>query len=601
MEGRRLRRVPARAAGVGLAAAVGLVTALRAIASIGADGVKLLLVADSLEVATLGVAWSERALFPGTLQSAAAETLVTTVGVLVLACALAALLNVVVVLAEGSARRRAEYAVRSALGEAPRRRTAALLRELRTLLLASTAIGLLAGIALGTAVRFLWPHTLQPFAEGPLAGWDVVVGVGVLIVVTLSAHLGAARRATAADRIGSTLRTGDRASADPAAIFFRNGLAAFHVAAVGTTVIAALTLTGAVADTEKVENEGAGAGADVRVVATRGVGAVAPGELSRRLRAVPGIEAESLASPGALLGLGVRDIVVTQCGNCWRGLFPAPLWNELADHHAVGPGYFATTGVEIVEGRGFLPSDDVDSDPVAIVDISLARTAFEDGAAIGRKLRVGRDYARWYTVVGVARRSVQPTLGADADLGMSVWLNASQQPVEHPRVLLAGSDDAVATARGLVTAAGFEVVADRSLPEHRAASAAPIRWAASVAFALGFLLAGLVTHGLWVIALQTTLRRFPEVALRQALGATPAGVVRFVLRDRLGVTAWGLALFGVLGPAAAAAVHIVSGASVPGVPVYLAIAAALTATSLMASGRALRGVLMVEPRLLMRG
>lgn len=597
---RRGRRVPVRSAGVGIVAAAGLLTGLRSIASIATGSVEPLLHIETAQVATLGVRWSERALWPETLQGEAGEQLMLTVAVLLLACALAAILNTIVVLAEGAAHRRSEYAVRSALGEPPEGLRRSLLTELRTLALSAVCLGVLAGVALGSAMRVLWPHALAPFTGGPLGVWDLVAGLLLLLALTATAHLGAAKRATTPRRAIVALRAGDRVGADPAAIFFRNGLAAFHLSAAGATAIAAITLIGA-ARVATPPTTGATAPGDVAVLTTNGTSSLSLAEVSARIRGIPGIEAESLASPGALLGLGIRDIVVTQCGDCWRGLFPAPLWNEVSDHHAVGAGYFAATGVEVVEGRGFLPSDDEGSEPVAIVDISLARTAFEDGRPIGRKLRVGTDYERWYTVVGVVDNPVIPTPGGEAVRRMTVWLSSAQQPVDHPRVLLAGTDDAVAAAAEVVTAAGLEIAANRSLLEHRAAAAAPLRWASRLALFLGVLVSALVVHGLWITAVQTTARRFREVALRQALGATRRGVLTFVLGERLRVTGWGLAGFALAGPAVAAAIHILSGVPVPGAHVYLLTAVALALASALASVQSLRDVVRMEPRALLDG
>lgn len=610
MEGRVTRRrsrvrVPVRAAGVGLTSAIGLLTALRSIASITGGEPTSLLGVDTLPIADLGVTWSQTAIWPARLQAVGAMELVGTIGVLLLAATFVAALNTLIVLAEGAAHRRGEYAVRSALGEPPRALWISLLRELRTLLVASVALGMTAGLGLGLIARATWPHALEPFMSGPLSLWDLGIGVAMVLSVAVAAHFGATRGVMAQGRAVAALRAGDRVGADPSAIFLRNGLASFQVAAAGATAIAAVTLAGAatLAAPEEVSQAASEAmvmtSVEPTVLTTIGTSQLALAELSARLRAVPGIEAESIASVGALTGLGIRDIVVTQCGNCWRGLFPAPLWNALADHHAVGPDYFETTGVEVLDGRGFLPSDRSDSEPVAIVDISLARTAFENGEPIGRKLRVGSDHERWYTVVGVVDNAAISTLGTDGLRRETVYLNALQQPVDHPRVLLVGSDRAMGAAEQLMEAAGLEVLSSSTLSGHRASAATPIRWASRMALMLGLITAAFVGYGLWTTAVQTTRRRHREIALRRALGSTNSGVLRFILGERLRVTAWGLSGFALAGPAVVAAIHAASGAPVPGLGGYLTVAAVLTAGSALASVRALHEVVRVQPHALL--
>jgi putative ABC transport system permease protein len=67
----------------------------------------------------------------------------------------------------------------------------------------------------------------------------------------------------------------------------------------------------------------------------------------------------------------------------------------------VTPTFFDVMDIAVVRGRGFDPSDDMRSDPVAIVTEGAAGRWWPEGPLLGRRLRFGADGA-WVTVIGVA-------------------------------------------------------------------------------------------------------------------------------------------------------------------------------------------------------
>jgi hypothetical protein len=52
----------------------------------------------------------------------------------------------------------------------------------------------------------------------------------------------------------------------------------------------------------------------------------------------------------------------------------------------VGPGYFATTGIAMVQGREFTEQDRESTTPVAVISASLARKYFAGQDPVGRYL-----------------------------------------------------------------------------------------------------------------------------------------------------------------------------------------------------------------------
>src|SRR6185369_6529875 len=63
------------------------------------------------------------------------------------------------------------------------------------------------------------------------------------------------------------------------------------------------------------------------------------------------------------------------------------------------PGYFAAMGMPVLKGRAFASSDTEKSQPVAIVDESLARRYSPDGDLVDKRIRIGD--GPWMTIVGV--------------------------------------------------------------------------------------------------------------------------------------------------------------------------------------------------------
>ena len=68
----------------------------------------------------------------------------------------------------------------------------------------------------------------------------------------------------------------------------------------------------------------------------------------------------------------------------------------------VTPGYFRILSIPILEGRGFLASEQDAIDKVVIVSRELAEKLFPQGGAIGQHVQLSGPSGPWYTVVGVA-------------------------------------------------------------------------------------------------------------------------------------------------------------------------------------------------------
>ena len=227
------------------------------------------------------------------------------------------------------------------------------------------------------------------------------------------------------------------------------------------------------------------------------------------------------------------------------------------DKTLVSPGYFATMGVRLVNGRDFTSTDDSNAPAVVIVSENVARKLWPGMDPIGKRVSMDTDSPAsdsWLTVVGVVRDVVQdrsmekhssmyfPYLQSEWPfiLGHMTYVVRSELGANIApamRTALRTVDSAV-PAQQLMSMddALMEVVAEPVFQTR----------VLSVFAALALLLAAIGTYG--VLAYDVT-ERSGEIALRMALGATPGAVVRMVLR-RTGTLALAGAAVGVLGSVA---------------------------------------------------
>jgi len=258
-------------------------------------------------------------------------------------------------------------------------------------------------------------------------------------------------------------------------------------------------------------------------------------QAARRVAALPGVEAAGLTDALPLdrnrtWGLGVPGQVY------------GPGQRPTAFVYITGPGYLRAMGIPLRAGRDFTVRDTARSEPVLIVNETLARILYPGQDAVGRPVQLN-DASQ--TIVGVVHDVRQTNVdeapasqmylpygrggGAGAELIVRSGVDASSM-VASARTALAALDPMLAVT-------GVRPITD--LVE-RAVS--PRRFLVSLlgAFSgMGLLLASLGIYG--VVSYGVT-QRTREIGVRMALGATAALVRREVLTDTLRLALAGVAL-----------------------------------------------------------
>jgi len=579
---------------VSLAASVGFAVGARSIAALELPGLRALLRLEAMPREAMGLPWTERVVWPDQLQGAALDRMAAMVVGLLLAASAVALLNALVLLVDAGASRRREIAVRASVGAAPRALLALLFHDVRRLVGTALALGLLLGMACAGALRATWPGLLGPVEVGA-AAVELLPALLALLALAAVVYVYLGFTVGRVVPLARDLAGGGRATADRGEAFRRRALSALQMGSAGAVALGALALA------ISLGGVGAAAGADADTVAVavrapeRADGATWAALLAR-IRAVPGIEAESVATPGAVLGLGVRDYATAQCGDCVRGLIPMPFVGARVDHHAVAPGYFRAVGLRVSSGRAFTPADAPGAKRVAVVNRTFANAAFEDGQPIGHLVRIGAGLDDWVEVVGVVDDTDVAVVGGDDLKHAALYLSALQQAPYDGDVLLRGSADAVEAAHALLEEGGFRPAGARTLGELRRAAAAPLLWVARVAVVLALITLVLAVHGAHATALQVTRRRARELAVRRVLGATDRRVLAHTLGGSARAALWGGAIAVFLGSFLVALLRQgVGGVAALGPQAYVAVVALLVGSALLASVRAAREALAVEP------
>jgi len=272
-------------------------------------------------------------------------------------------------------------------------------------------------------------------------------------------------------------------------------------------------------------------------------------------------------------------------------------------HRLVTPEFARTVGLRLLAGRWLTPEDRAGATPVTVISESVAGRLFPDGDAVGGRLVNQRDpERREVEVIGVVAdvHEFQPSdaawylplaqhaAGSSATLLGFVFRTA---PEVAPPSFVALRQ---AVARVDPGVALFDLVSARELLLETVAAQ---RDAAAAAAFLALFGLALAAMGLFVRVAESVLRRRRELAVRLALGATPARVVRSQVVEGVRLAAAGLAAgaFAAVGLLRLLARQL-DASALAADPVPIAVAVLVTAAAaLAASWLAARRAARVDP------
>ena len=492
-----------------------------------------------------------------------AAVLLTLVSlVLVAACA-----NVAGILLTRATARSREMALRAALGAARGRLVRQLLSETAVLFLCGGLVGVgLARLLIQLAVRLL--PALPTRIDLPLAlDWRV-------LLFALSLSIGAAAlfgvlpafRGSRVD-VGTSLKDG---------VWSTSGGSRLRSAFVVSQVACAVLLVVLSASFVRILRHAGAAdpGFDAHGVEVATIDLAVTGEPSRekvefwhtmldRMEQLPAVEAVSLARvpPGGWEGIGLGDVVPDDRERASNGFSPS--WN------IVERGYFSTLRIPLVEGRDFASTDSAGAPTVVIVSHAVARRLWPGQSAIGQSLRLPPVNAN----AGRTERRLATVIGVVGDIRSSSLIDGLAEPYVYLAVSqsedmgMIGLMSIVARSRGATSLAApiatvvqqvdprLVLARTESLADAIALGLTPQRVVATISGVMGLVALLLTSMGIYGVTAYTVALRRREFAIRLALGAPRARVVRMVFRQGTVLVTVGLCLGLAVG---LAVVHVIS-------------------------------------------
>ena len=507
--------------------------------------------------------------------------LVAAVGlVLLLACA-----NVANLLLARASDRRQELAVRSSLG-------AGRLRLVQQVLVESLALGLTGG-ALGVLVAKLWLDFFSGAIPEEMTFWMEVGIDRTILLYALSITLGTsllfgllpAFQASRAN-LGESLRQGSRSVLGGRG----RARAALVIAEVGLAVILLPSATLMVRSFMALQHADPGfedasllsfrivqAGDQYDDPAARGVYFR---EVAQRLGALP----------GAMTAAATSAIPADDGGSPIRVLPEGTPEDEALYASAIlsTRGFFETLGVELMDGRAFSASEELDPDAdVVIVGKRVADRLWPGEDPMGRSVVLPETGT--FRVIGVApdlqyeefgedlegaRLQLHFPYGIGGNRGMAVLLRATGDPgrlIPSVREELASIDPSLAP---------YDIL---TMPERRALTT----WEQEL-FGKSFAVFGaiallLALCGIYGVIAYSVASRTREIGIRIALGARPGGVQSQVVKDALTLAGLGAGLGLVVSLAFARALRgIVFGVNTADPLVFVGSVAAMLLTAVAA-------------------
>jgi putative ABC transport system permease protein len=264
------------------------------------------------------------------------------------------------------------------------------------------------------------------------------------------------------------------------------------------------------------------------------------GDLLGRIRTVAGVQAASLSSGSPISGSWDEENVRVQ------GYQSRPDENNSPNAAIVTPGYFACLGISMVAGRDFSDTDAASRPKVAIINERMAHYYFGEQNPIGKKFTTEDDPRAPFDIeiVGVVkdakyvklaeepRRHFYTPMAQESQLfDMTLHVRTSDDPARLKEIVRAQVHD-LDSNLPIYGTSTLEIQVDRSLMQQRL-----VAWMASLFGGVAMLMAALGLYG--VIAF-TIVRRTREIGIRMALGAQPKDILGVVLRQMLIVVGAGL-------------------------------------------------------------
>jgi putative ABC transport system permease protein len=522
--------------------------------------------------------------------------------VLLIACA-----NVANLLLARAADRQKEMAIRAALGAGRRRVIRQLLTESALLAVIGGALGLsLAWLGINALVKV---NQVQiPRANEIGVDWRALAfTLGVSLLTGVIFGLVPALQTSKAD-LHETLKEGGRTGAGGSRAWIRSTLVVLEMALALVVLISAGLLIRSFLRVERV-NPG------FAPQNTLAMSLVLPvtkykepvqrvnfyKEALQRIRALPGVQSAGATS------------ILPLSGNNSSGSFqiegrviPQGQSSPHGDRWAATTDYFSTMRIPIIRGRFFDDRDTMESQPVAIIDETMARKYWPDEDPMGKRITFqgGPNNPIWREIVGVVGHVKHK--GLDGESRVQYYIPHSQTQNAFMSLVVRASVDPTSltgAVRGAISGLDKDLPVFRvkTMEQFVSESMAQRRFAMALVGIFAAVALALACVGLYGVLSYSITQRSHEIGIRMALGARSADVLRLVVGHGMLLALVGVALGGVAAFLLTRLMANLLFGVTPGDPLtFAAIAALLTLVALLACFAPARRATKVDPIVALR-
>ena len=264
------------------------------------------------------------------------------------------------------------------------------------------------------------------------------------------------------------------------------------------------------------------------------------GQLLDRIKTLPGVRSASLTSylPLGFTNLGVGIIIG---GYQPRQDQPGPT----AGLAAVGPRYFQTMGIPVLQGREFDAQDSETAPGVVVINQEMARRYFSGRNPVGQRISLAVENQPSFEIVGMVktgkyrglRESAQPFMYRPLSQSYSTRATLVVETAADPKAMLAPVQKAIHEIDSSVPVTDAE-----TLEQYMRVPLFTAHLTGSVLGALGLLALSLAMAGLYAVVAYLVAHRTHEIGVRMALGAQRTDVLKLVVGQGLKLTLIGIAV-----------------------------------------------------------